>query len=254
MALVSFLQVSGQWETSKRTLKKFSFLEYQHRIEGQKLTWRPPYIVYYYFSEGEVPIHLSEVRIISRISWKPGRLWCGQNMTVGDKAPQDAGHRSPDLEHLVQALAERVALLENKEEENPEVADEASSPVVIAEKEDESPPSVHGIIEKGHDYDEENISGRLGLIENRLDAYDDEKEMHLDDDNKYTLSESTFSLLITQHPLSVPFAFAVFSVTLSISCLSLTLASSINKGTKNNRLGIPAGVSGLTRAAQFFGE
>ena len=176
-------------------------------------------------------------------------------MTVGDKAPQDAGHRSPDLEQLVQELAERVALLENKEEENPEVADDASSPVdIIAEKEDESPPSVHGIIEKGHHYDEENISGRLGLIENRLDAYDDEKEMHLDDDNKYTLSESTFSLLITQHPLSVPFAFAVFSVALSISCLSLTLASSIDKGTETNRLGIPAGVSALTRAAQFFGK
>lgn len=66
--------------------------------------------------------------------------------------------------------------------------------------------------------------------------------------------ESTFSLLITHHPLSGPFAFAVFSAGLSISCLSLTLASSIKKGSQGNPLGMPAGVDSMVRGAQFLGE
>ena len=91
------------------------------------------------------------------------------------------------------------------------------------------------------------------LIEQRLESYEDEKDI-LEDESEYLLSESTFSFLITHHPISIPFVFAVFSMALSISCLSLTLASSISKGTKGNILGIPAGVDKTVRAAQFLGE
>lgn len=39
-----------------------------------------------------------------------------------------------------------------------------------------------------------------------------------------------------------------------ISCLCLTLASSISKGVKGNPLAIPAGVDSMVRAAQFLGK
>ena len=93
---------------------------------------------------------------------------------------------------------------------------------------------------------------RIMQIEQRLDEQDGEKIAL--DELKYGLPESTFTFLITHGPLSVPFAFAVFSMFLSISCLSLTLASSIQQGSEGNRLGIPAGVTAPVRVAQFLGE
>jgi len=50
-----------------------------------------------------------------------------------------------------------------------------------------------------------------------------------------------------------PFLFASASVALSIICLGLTLASSIQNGYEGNPLGIPGGVTSLVQAAQFFG-
>lgn len=102
-----------------------------------------------------------------------------------------------------------------------------------------------------NDEEEGALSTRMHLIERRLDDYEEKKETF--DENKYALPESTFSLLVTHHPLSVPFAFGVFSMVLSISCLSLTLASAISKGVNGNALGIPAGVDGTVRVAQFLG-
>jgi len=99
---------------------------------------------------------------------------------------------------------------------------------------------------------EEALADRILLIENQLEFYDQEKSILVDEKN-YSLPESTFSLLITHHPLSMPFGFSIFTVALSITCLSLTLVSSISNGTKANPLGIPAGVDGTVRAAQFIG-
>ena len=102
---------------------------------------------------------------------------------------------------------------------------------------------------------EEILSDRITLLEQQLESYAEEKDnILLNDERKYLLPESTFSLLVTHHPISIPFCFSVFSVTLSISCLVLTLASSISKGTNGNRLGIPAGVDKTVRAAQFLGK
>ena len=105
--------------------------------------------------------------------------------------------------------------------------------------------------------DFEEAMQRISLLEKRMEDYEDEKDVLLGNINsqgEYHLAESTFSLLITEQPLSIPFAFGVLSIALSISCLSLTLASSINKGTHRNPLGIPAGVAATTRVAQFLGE
>ena len=104
---------------------------------------------------------------------------------------------------------------------------------------------------------EKALQERIKLLEQRMEDYEDEKDALLGNINgqgEYHLVESTFSLLITEHPLSVPFMFGVLSMTLSISCLSLTLTSSINKGTSRNPLGIPAGVAATTRVAQFLGK
>ena len=114
---------------------------------------------------------------------------------------------------------------------------------------------VSGVPEEYDNDIEEAFDDRITLLERRLENYEEEKVlMTSNDEQKYGLSESTFSLLVTHHPFTVPFAFAVFSVALSISCLCLTLASSISKGTKSNTLAIPAGVDGMVRAAQFLGK
>jgi len=75
----------------------------------------------------------------------------------------------------------------------------------------------------------------------------------LDDNTKYELSESTFSLLVTHPPTSMPFAFAVLTIALSLTCLGLTLVSSLQKGTTGNSLCVPGGVPTLVRISQFFG-
>ena len=101
---------------------------------------------------------------------------------------------------------------------------------------------------------EGGLANRVTLIERHLENMADDKKDPLDE-RQYALPESTFSLLITQRPLSVPFVFGVCSTAFSISCLSLTLISSIqNRRTKDNPLGIPAGVDGTVRAAQFLGK
>ena len=138
-------------------------------------------------------------------------------------------------------LAERVALLESSKPSYQQVGD--------------GNPIVTGIPEKNiDDIEEQALDNRLALIEQRLETYEDEKNIFDTDERDFPLADSTFSLLVTQHPLSVPFVFAVFSIALSISCLCLTLASSINKGTARNKLGIPAGVDAIVRAAQFLGK
>ena len=152
-----------------------------------------------------------------------------------------------DLKSLVRILAdrstelaERVALLESSKPSSRQVGDD---------------PIVTGIPEKNiYDIEEQALDNRIALIEQRLETYEDEKDIFDTDERDFPLADSTFSLLVTQHPLSIPFAFAVFSIALSISCLCLTLASSINQGTARNKLGIPAGVDATVRAAQFLGK
>ena len=202
-------------------------------------------------------------------------------------APQ-AVNNDDDLKSLVQTLAERVALLERGTDIQPtsshaETADDGGTELLqprlssfdgLSERSiirgqlstdleivsDEQLNVVTGIPEEktNNNYDiEEALQERVKLLEQRMEDYEDEKDVLLGNINshgEYHLAESTISLLITQPPLSIPFMFGMCSIALSISCLSLVLASSISKGTSRNPLGIPAGVPATTLGAQFLGK
>mmetsp|Transcript_37653 Transcript_37653/g.69184 ORF Transcript_37653/g.69184 Transcript_37653/m.69184 type:complete len:1210 (+) Transcript_37653:238-3867(+) len=216
-------------------------------------------------------------------------------MTITEQSttPQDEPQRSQGLEALVQTLAkqafaehakelserakaaeehsrllaERVALLEDKdckpetgEDASPSLAndcaDAESARISFVERGEGLSKNIIGT-HSNHDVDgdenEDALSDRALLHEWRgLDSQGEDKG-NRSIDNKYPLPESTFSLLITEPPCSIPFAYAVFSIALSITCLCLTLASSVAKGTKENRLGVPGGVTNLVIAAQFLG-
>jgi hypothetical protein len=195
-------------------------------------------------------------------------------------APQDINN-DDDLKNLVRILAdrsaeltERVALLERGTDNTIDDADElpsrrvsfaptSSRSILRGEvtPDDNNLNVVTGILEKGNNNinndDEQAIKSRISLLEQRMDDYDDEKDILIGNSNsqgEYHLAESTHSLLITEPIASIPFMFGVLSIALSISCLCLVLTSSIKKGTSRNRLGIPAGVAATTRAAQFLGK
>ena len=212
-----------------------------------------------------------------------------ESKAVAQSDPQDSKNGRPssqdDLESLVRLLAnqstqlaKRVALLEGERSSNSVAQDGGSSK--LSSPPDAGPKSnfeeefnsnrnednnmlcpqvaksleiAEGVPEQ-YSSIEEALDDRFALIERRLEKCEGADEKVSIDDREYELAESTFSLLVTHHPLTIPFTFAVFSVALSISCLCLTLASSINKGTKGNTLAIPAGVDGMVRAAQFLGE
>eukprot|EP00986_Skeletonema_menzelii_P005908 scaffold2230_cov166-Skeletonema_menzelii.AAC.4 len=184
----------------------------------------------------------------------------------GAPAAPQAINNDDDLKSLVRILAdrskelaERVAFLERG------TVNKTSSQEVETDDDEVLPPRVSSfdvsserIPENTNNTNdvEKALQERIKLLEQRMEDYEDEKDALLGNINgqgEYHLVESTFSLLITEHPLSVPFMFGVLSMTLSISCLSLTLTSSINKGTSRNPLGIPAGVAATTRVAQFLG-
>ena len=180
-----------------------------------------------------------------------------------------------DLKSLVRTLAdrsaeltERVALLERGSTDKKASQDETED---YGDDEELSPPRVSfaatstrlDIVPDEEKLKQEKcnsandtVNARISLLEKRMEDYEDEKDIILlrNNQGEYQLAESTISLLITEHPLSIPFMFGVFSIALSISCLSLVLASSISKGTSRNRLGIPVGVPATTRAAQFLGK
>lgn len=211
-------------------------------------------------------------------------------MTIEDEGLQGAPTAAPqaqainsddDLKSLVKILAdrsaeltERVALLERgtdniddsddlQSSRRVSFAPTSSRSIVRGEvtPDNNNLNVVTGILEKGNNNinnnDEEAMKSRVSLLEQRMDDYDDEKDILIGNSNsqgEYHLAESTHSLLITEPIASLPFMFGLFSIALSISCLCLVLTSSIKKGTSRNRLGIPAGVSATTRAAQFLGK
>ena len=156
-----------------------------------------------------------------------------------------------EVESLVRILSEhseRLALLEHGRTSS--TTEEASAAV-----DDTTAAGFDAYnIKKNNTHTETSMNDRIAAIEKWKEDREDSKDIQLNDEGEFDLADSTFSLLITQHPLSIPFIFGVCSVALSISCLSLTLASSLNKGTRGNVLGIPAGVDGAVRAAQFLGK
>jgi hypothetical protein len=108
-------------------------------------------------------------------------------------------------------------------------------------REEEPIQTVVGVTENINNYraqDPASLQYRLDRIEDRL--YDVEEETRASfNPNEFTLPESTFSLLVTEHPLSSPFIFALFTVVLSLTCLGLVLADSVQSGTADNPINIP---------------
>ena len=101
--------------------------------------------------------------------------------------------------------------------------------------------------------DDDALTSRINMLESKVDEIEGKDDMRGERERDYALPDSTFTLMITEKVASVPFAFAVCATTLSVLCLSLTLAEAVSKATQRNKLGIPKGVSKTVNAAQFVG-
>jgi len=202
-------------------------------------------------------------------------------MIVGDNpqiesADDNESHsqiRIEQLVHLSRELAERVSLLENvggcQEIKNGAVqeaescsaivpknrrislGDVESSPSLVAPRspyEREESAVIIAVVEDGP---ANNMFDRILAIEQQLDEEERLSFENVVDVRPNCLPESTFSLLITEDPCSISFAFGVLTVGLSILCLGLTLASSVS--VDKNPLSIPTDVDRIVTVSQFTG-
>ena len=110
--------------------------------------------------------------------------------------------------------------------------------------------------DNGNPKDEESLH-RVSLLENKVNEIEDtarkEDGRREEIEEEYVLPQSTFTLMITENPLSGPFIFAICATALSLLCLGLTLAENLHKATSKNHFGVPLGVSKTVTAAQFVG-
>ena len=72
--------------------------------------------------------------------------------------------------------------------------------------------------------------------------------------DEYELPESTYTLLMTQPIISIPFATGLLGACLSLWYLALALKNELDNGEKGNPLGMPAGVQSEVRVAQYLGK
>jgi hypothetical protein len=70
---------------------------------------------------------------------------------------------------------------------------------------------------------------------------------------KFPLPESTYTLLITERILSMPFVVGIIAVVVPLMCLSITLKNELGNKKDGNPYGLPAGVPTEVRIAQFLG-
>lgn len=107
-------------------------------------------------------------------------------------------------------------------------------------QEEEAIPSVVGLAENNNHEREymSLIQSRLDRIEDRLIDVEEETRGSFNN-QEYILPESTFSLLVTEPPLSRPFMFAIFTAALSLTCLGLVLYDSVENGTVINPINVP---------------
>ena len=71
--------------------------------------------------------------------------------------------------------------------------------------------------------------------------------------DEYELPESTYSLLMTEKVLSIPFGVGIVASFLSLFALILALKNELDNGEEGNILGLPAGVPSEVRMAQYLG-
>merc|ERR1719203_1969357 len=99
---------------------------------------------------------------------------------------------------------------------------------------------------------EDDLADRFLRVETRLGAV--ERKNSKSEGGDWALPDSTFSLLISHDLISWPSFFAVCTITVSVACLVMVLITHLGStGMPGNPLGMPTGVSGTVRAAQFIG-
>lgn len=72
--------------------------------------------------------------------------------------------------------------------------------------------------------------------------------------DEYVLPESTYTLLMTEKLLSIPFFTGIIAVVLCMWSLMLAFVDEKDNGTSSNPLGLPAGVRTPVRMAQYLGR
>ena len=70
---------------------------------------------------------------------------------------------------------------------------------------------------------------------------------------KFPFPESTYTLFITEHILSLPSLVGLITVVGSMMCLGITLKNELDNAEDGNKYGLPAGVPKEVRIAQFLG-
>ena len=70
---------------------------------------------------------------------------------------------------------------------------------------------------------------------------------------RFPFPESTYTLMITEGVLSLPFAVGLVTTSTSLMCLGITLKYELDNASDGNPYGMPAGVPAEVRMAQFLG-
>lgn len=70
---------------------------------------------------------------------------------------------------------------------------------------------------------------------------------------KFPFPESTFTFLITEDILSIPFLVGLTTFVMSMLCLGITLMNELDNAEDGNPYGLPAGAPKEVRIAQFLG-
>lgn len=137
------------------------------------------------------------------------------------------------LAQQTRAMQERIDTIEKQQQQKPaSIVDEGVG--LLGSDEDNKSPTTH---------QQRTLGVASHLTESTVEAMYDE----------YELPESSYSLLMTEKIVSVPFFTGIFSAFLSMFALILALKNELDNGEQGNFLGLPAGVPEEVRLAQYFG-
>jgi len=135
------------------------------------------------------------------------------------------------LAQQTRAMQERIDTIEKQQQQQPaSIVDEGVG--LLGSDDDNKSP-----------HQQRTLGVASHLTESTVEAMYDE----------YELPESSYSLLMTEKILSVPFFTGIFSAFLSMFALILALKNELDNGERGNFLGLPAGVPEEVRLAQYFG-
>lgn len=140
------------------------------------------------------------------------------------------------LAQQTRAMQERIDTIEKQQHQQQQPASIVDEGVGLLGSDDDTKksPTTH---------QQRTLGEASHLTESTVEAMYDE----------YELPESSYSLLMTEKILSVPFFTGIFSAFLSMFALILALKNELDNGERGNFLGLPAGVPEEVRLAQYFG-